>query len=144
MRKLLGITLIISVFGFTLLGAFIRGETSDFLDRYEVVSSEKDPTSDQYAVTFTHYHSNSSNIVLTASIENASRAVGSTQQVSSKSAIIWRGLKHERPRWVEGRLMFVVPFGTEFRDINSSECYFAYDVNPIVCFDSKLASVQIN
>ena len=114
----------------------------DPLDRFEVVTSVKDPTSNQYAVTFKYDHANSSNTVTATWITQSPRNIGSTERVRGQSVIAWHGLKNITPTWIQGRLTLTVPPGTELRSTKSSDCYFEYDKGPIVCFDTKLATVE--
>jgi hypothetical protein len=141
MRKSAVIAVAISIVGLVALAATMFARLGDLGDQYEVLSSEKDPTSDQHVVTFSFYHSNSSNTVSATWITQAPRELGSAERPSGQFALMWRGLKSVSPTWVQGRLTLIVPPGTELRGKDSSDCYFEYDQSPIVCFDSKLATV---
>jgi hypothetical protein len=126
------------------IGGLIALEFSqgDPLDKFEVLASIKDQASDQHAVTFKHYHADSSNTVTATWITQFPRNIGSTERVRGRPAISWHGLKNFTPTWAQGRLTLIVPLGTELRSIKSSDCYFEYDKSPIVCFDEKLATVE--
>jgi hypothetical protein len=116
----------------------------DPFSQYKILSIEKDPGSNQHAVTFEVHHSNSSTIALATWISPRPVIVDFRTVVSEGPAMAWRGLPHARPTWVNGRLTMTVPADTERRRDSFSACYFEYETSPIICFNSALVTMQSN
>jgi hypothetical protein len=141
MRKVAITAVTVGVAGMAALLAALLLTPVDPFSQYEFISSEKDPGSNQHAVTFKVHHSDSSTIAFATWISPGPVLADYRAVPSQGLTMVWRGLPNAKPAWVDGRLTMTVQADTERRRDSFSACYFEYDSNPIICFNSTLVSV---
>ena len=114
----------------------------DPLDSFEVVAVEGPSMAGKYAVTFRHYHSNSSNTVFDTWLQSDRPSIASREPPSNTAQL---GLVTMTPpvvisrRWQSDKLTIVVADEAEVKP--DTNCNYEYEKPKLVCFEPKFVDV---